>query len=71
MITSEHEASRAVDTWLEKNGGSFRYERLSFKRDSRGWVVVLAVFAREGYEIDGPLVLVVDPVTGVVGTGYP
>lgn len=71
MITSEHDACREVDTWLQENGGSFRYEHLSVKRDSRGWVVVLAVFAREGYEIDGPIVLVVDPVTGVVRAGYP
>jgi hypothetical protein len=70
MIASEHEAKRAVDVWLRENGGSFRYEHLSVKRDSRGWVVVLAVFAQEGYEIDGPYVLVVDPVTGVVDTGY-
>jgi hypothetical protein len=55
MITSEHEAKRAVDAWLEKHGGSFRYEHLSVKRDPEGWVVVLAFFAPEGYEIDGPL----------------
>ena len=70
MIRSEDEARRAVDGWLETNGGSFRYECLSVKRDSRGWVVVLAIFAPEGYEIDGPLVLVVDPVSGVVRTTY-
>jgi hypothetical protein len=42
MIASEREVESAVDAWLRENGGSFRYEHVAVKRNSRGWVVVLA-----------------------------
>ena len=71
MIASELEAKEVVNTWLKENGGSFRYEHLSVKRDARGWVVLLAVFAKEGYELDGPYVLLVDAASGSVSTSYP
>jgi len=66
MILSEASARAAVDNWLAENGRLFRYEHISTKLDSRGWIVVLAVLTSEGWEVDGPYVLVVDPATGTV-----
>lgn len=70
MISDAETARAVVDKWLGTNGRTFRYEHLSTKRDARGWVLVFAVFSADGYEIDGPCVLIVNPASGEVLTDY-
>jgi len=68
-VISDADTARAVvDNWLRTNGKTFRYEHLSTKRDTRGWVLVFAVFSEYGYEIDGPCVIIVNPANGEILT---
>lgn len=68
MIHSKNEAKAAVDAWLVTNGGGFRYEHLSVRREPTEWLVVLAVFMEGGFELDGPIVLRVDARSGAVSS---
>lgn len=67
-VRSEEEAKAAVAAWLLTNGGEFRYEPLSVRRESTEWILVHAVFMKEGHEVDGPIVLMVDAQSGRVST---
>lgn len=63
MIT-ENEARIAAEDLLARNPSAFRYEFMATRMVRGQWSVVFAVFTAEGNELDGPVVVRVDPVSG-------
>jgi hypothetical protein len=63
-MISLHEARRAAEALLSQAGAPFRYEFLEARMVQGEWSVVFAVFTPEGTELDGPVVIRVDPTSG-------
>jgi hypothetical protein len=64
MIKSAKDARAVVDAWVRENWSGFGYQHLSTKREGGAWIVLFVVSTRDGHELDGPVVFVVDSASG-------
>lgn len=63
MITAE-EARERARALIHEYPDRFRYEFIECRIVNGTWSVVFSVFSEEGNELDGPVVVIVDPMTG-------
>jgi hypothetical protein len=63
-LISAEEARLGAEALLSRRGGPFQYQFVEAKLVGGEWSVVFATLALEGHEIDGPVVIRVDSVSG-------
>jgi len=64
MSANEDEARAQAEMFLADGSNGFRFEHLSTKLVEGEWSVVFAVISPSGHELDGPVVVIVNPASG-------
>ncbi len=65
-MISRSKASELASRHLLGRGDGFRYEPLSANPEGGDWIVLFQFFSREGFAVDGPMVVLVDRASGAV-----